>query len=199
MRCFERMCAMVVISHMSVRTAFCTHTHRRTHTCRSFLRICGPCIGWMSVSLVLKDMHLWQHIGPKKVLTSCDRSISAKLMRPLQFLCSCMKTGFPASRMNPTPFGAGAHCHNIRVPTPGASLWDCLALVFCHPLEQQSVMCWPGTWPTWQKVCDRATTTVVSCCRAIVLCKLAWIYVVAILLTSPIGKATWKPGSLLTT
>ena len=30
---------MVVISHMSVRTAFCTHTHRRTHTCRSFLRM----------------------------------------------------------------------------------------------------------------------------------------------------------------
>ena len=157
----------------------------------------------MSVSLVLKDMHLWPHIGPKKVLTSCDRSISAKPMRPLQFLCSCMKTGFPASRMNPTAFGAGAHCHNITVPTPGASWWDCLAeglaLVSCHPLEQQSVMCWRGTWPTWQKVCDRATTTVASSCRAIGLCKLAWIYVVAILLTSPIGKATWKPGSLLTT
>ena len=120
----------------------------------------------MYVSLVLKDMCAWLHIGPKKMLTSCKTSISTRLVPPPPFLCSFMKTEFSVSRTNPTHFGAGAHCRSTKVLTPGASWWVCLALVSCHLLEQQSVMCWLGIWPTWQKVFFRATTTVESCCKA---------------------------------
>ena len=174
MKCFVRMCDMSTLA-IVFKLGFACYPQPEVlkllrltldpKTLNALLLHVWP-QGLMYVSLVLKDMRAWLHIGPKKVLTSCKTSISTRLVPPPPFLCSFMKTEFPVSRTNPTHFGAGAHCRSTKVLTPGASWWVCLALVSCHLLEQQSVMCWLGIWPTWQKVFFRATTTVESCCKA---------------------------------